>query len=121
MIGSSEKLFEPDVVLPLQFFSTLPRQALRKRGEVRLLVAVIADAVECFQKYAFATDARSRRLFKEADEWIMAEGQRSDDDTPVLSFEYACDVLGLDPGYLRWGLRRWLQHAALQGRPQPIL
>jgi hypothetical protein len=98
--------FEPDVVLPSQFFGRVRRQAPTKRGECQLLVAVLEDAVYCFQKYAFARDRHGQRLFREAEEWMMAETSPPKDE-PTLSFEYICSVLDLDPLYLRGGLRRW--------------
>lgn len=99
-------LFEPDVVLPTQFFGTLRRQAPTKRGECQLLIAVLEDAVHCFQKYLLARDRQGQRLFREAEEWMMVE-TRPPRDEPTLSFEYVCDMLSLDPLYLRGGLQRW--------------
>jgi hypothetical protein len=97
---------EPDVVLPTQFFGTLRRQAPAKRGEFQLLIAVLDDAVHCFQKYALARDRHGQRLFREAEEWIMTETCRPE-DAPSLTFQYVCDVIEFDPLYLRSGLRRW--------------
>lgn len=102
----AEVVFEPDVVLPIQFFGTLRRQAPTKRGECQLLIAVLEDAVHCFQKYCLARDRQGQRLFREAEEWMMAETS-SPEEEPMLSFEYICSVLDLDPLYLRGGLRRW--------------
>ena len=101
-----ESVFEPDVVLPTQFFASVRREAPTKRGEYQLLIAVLEDAVHCFQKYCLARDRQGQRLFREAEEWMMAE-TCSPDDQPMLSFEYICRVLDLDPLYLRGGLRRW--------------
>ncbi len=92
-------LFQPDVILPTQLMTALRSQLTPER---RLMAAVLEDAVNCFLKYRFATDRRSRRFFREADEWVMSE----DMEWP-FSFERICDALGLDPSYLRRGLRRW--------------
>jgi hypothetical protein len=104
------KLFQPDTVLAPQFFATLRRQGPRKRGEWQLIVAVLEDAINCFQKCALATDNGSRRLFREAYDWLMA-GQgdyaQFDDDVPIFTFEYICEVLELDPDYIRAGLLHW--------------
>ena len=111
------RLVEPDVVLPSQFFGTIRRQALAKRGECQLLVAVLEDAVHCFQKYLLAPDKSGQRLFREAEEWMMAEKYQPG-DAPGLSFEYVCDVLALDPLYLRGGLQRWRERQlAAHNRP----
>jgi hypothetical protein len=106
-------LFEPDVVLPTQFFGTLRRQAPTKRGECQLLVAVLEDAVHCFQKYLLANDRQGQRLFREAQQWMMTEGAPTEDG-PMLSFGYVCEMLGLDPSYLREGLHRWCERQLAQ-------
>src|SRR5574340_3468 len=104
------ELFEPDTVLAPQFFATLRRQAPRKKGEWLLIVAVLEDAILCFQKYLFARDPQGQRLFREAWDWIMVPQPRpcpNEEDATGFSFEYICDVLGLEPDYLRRGLRDW--------------
>jgi hypothetical protein len=104
------KPFQPDTVLAPQFFATLRRQGPTKRGEWQLIVAVLEDAINCFQKCALATDSQSRRLFREAYDWLMA-GQgdyaQFDDDVPIFTFEYICEVLELEPDYIRAGLLHW--------------
>jgi hypothetical protein len=95
-------LFGPEVVLPAQLFAPL-REQLSNKGECKLLVAVLEEAVECFQKYLRASEPPKRRLFQEAEHWIMSEG----DTAPAFSFEHICGVLGIDPDYLRRGLQRW--------------
>jgi hypothetical protein len=104
------ELFQPDTVLAPQFFATLRRQAPRKRGEWLLIIAVLEDAIFCYQKYLFARDPYGQRLFREAWDWIMIPQPRPiprQEDASGFSFEYICDVLGLDPDYLRRGLRDW--------------
>ena len=107
--GPSRRLTpEPEVILPTQFFATLRRDAPRKGGEYRLVVAVLEDAVDCFQKYAFAVDKRGRRIFEEAKRWIIDDAKASEGKNDSgFSFEQICGVLGLDPAYLRRGLQRW--------------
>lgn len=92
---------EPDAMLPSQFFGAL-RHKVRLDGERLLMIAVLEDAVHCFQKHARATDSRGRQLFIEAREWIMATDRRW-----FFSFENVCDTLGLDPDYVREGLVAW--------------
>jgi hypothetical protein len=93
------ELFQPDVILPSQL---LPEFRYRLMPEKRLMAAIVDDAVNCFLKYRFAADSRRRRLFREAEEWIM-DGDRC----WPFSFESICDTLGLDAGCLRKGLREW--------------
>ncbi len=99
-------LFEPDTLLPAQFFAAFTREGGMVR-ERRLMLAVLQDAVECYQKYALARDPRGRLLFDGAAEWIDA-------DEREWSFHSCniCEVLGLHPGYLRRGLLRWRQGRA---------
>lgn len=106
----TDRLLAFDVVLPVQFFAP-PRQLLGKVGEYRLLIAVLEDAVASFQKYQGAKSRRERRLFKEAERWIMVKdnpkARHGDDEVPTFSFDYVCEVLGIAPNHLRQGLRRW--------------
>jgi hypothetical protein len=121
--GASLSVFEPDILLPSQFFATLCKQAPRKTGECQLLIAVLDDAVHCFQKYSLPRNRRERRLFEEAQEWMMCRDVPAAEDRPTFSFEYVCEVLSLDPEYLRCGLKRWrnqqLVRATLSGSGAP--
>ena len=111
MAADIHSLFEPDTIVPSQFFATLRRQAPTKRGEYHLLVALLEDAINCFQKHAHAANKGKQRLFDEAQAWISGEdgdtGDHAQDQVPGFSFEYVCDVLGLDAADLRRGLQRW--------------
>jgi hypothetical protein len=66
------------------------------------MVAVLEDAIECFQKYLFASSAQQRRLFREATTWLW-EGQPGQ----LFSFEDVCHGLDLNPDYIRRGLEQW--------------
>lgn len=101
-------LTQPEIILPEQFFG-VPRRHPTSVGQLRLVGAVLEDAVHCFQKYAQPSTARQRRLFRDAEQWIMGSdaGQLGNQDPPRFSFEYICSVLDLDPGYVRSGLQRW--------------
>jgi hypothetical protein len=106
-------LFQPDVLLPLQYFETIKRKA-EAIPEKDLMRAVLEDAVCCFQKYLLVTDGRGRILFKEAERWMF-----DDDDSEVFSYRNVCDVLGIDGDYLRCGLLRWKEKhlsSRLKGR-----
>jgi hypothetical protein len=76
--------------------------------------AVLEDAFNCFQKlFSATTGKRSQRLAREAERWFF------DDDTRwPFSFVNICAVLGLDPEYIRLGLKRW-QHQLATG-PQKV-
>ena len=64
-------LFEPDILLPVQYFAALKRKRV-SCGEHRLLVAIMQDAIECFQKHLHARDSKRRQLYIEAEAWINA-------------------------------------------------
>ena len=103
-------LIAPDIVLPTQL-PTAGGQARRTMAEYQLLVAVLDDAVQCFQKYLGAKSRRQRRLFNDAEAWIMraheGSGPAAADAPPSFSFEYVCDTLGIDANDVRERLRRW--------------
>jgi hypothetical protein len=106
--GVLPRLIEPEILLPSQFFDRFRGQSVLE-GERRLMLAVLEDAVSCFQKYAGATRPRSRRLFSEAEEWFSDE-----DGSWPFSFEAICTVLGLNAEYFRRGLERWKQQLLAQ-------
>lgn len=89
---------EPDIILPSSF---LPRTIATP--EKRLLLAVLEEAVGTFQRHLLATDRRGRMAFVDVETWFA-----SDDPTWLFSFVGICDALGIDPTYVRSGLRRWL-------------
>ena len=69
--------------------------------EHRLLLAVLEEAIWTYQRYAFANDRRGVALLSHVEEWFASE-----DSDWVFSFVAICDALGLEPTYLRAGLRR---------------
>ena len=94
-------LFEPDTLLPVQYFEAMRRKHLLE-GEKRLVLSVLEDAVECFMKCLDATSNKGQRLFREAEEWINLE-----DKHWVFSFDNVCEMLDVNPEYMRKGLQRW--------------
>lgn len=102
--ASEEKalaVFQPDILIGEQFLSTY-RRRFSLQPEQELMLAVLQDAVFCFQENATSVAPRKQALFREAEEWIL-----SDDKAYLFSFCNICDSLGLNPVYLRRGLRRW--------------
>jgi hypothetical protein len=94
-------LFEPDTLLPIQYFEAMRKKHLLE-GEKRLILSVLEDAVECFMKCIDAATNKGQRLFREADEWITHEDKRW-----VFSFDNVCDMLDINAEYMRVGLNRW--------------
>ncbi len=105
MTERSFGLFEPDALLPAQFYSAF-RGGSAVRGEKRLMLAVLQDALDCYQKYAFAKDGPGQQLFADANDWITC-----DDRNWYFSFENICETLEISPEYLRRGVREWKQRA----------
>ncbi|HEY2524366.1 MAG TPA: hypothetical protein VGI29_04860 [Candidatus Binataceae bacterium] len=94
-------LFEPDTLLPIQYFEAMRRKHLLE-GEKRLVLSVLEDAVECFMKCIDSPTNKGQRLFRDAEEWINLEDKRW-----VFSFDNVCEMLDVNPEYLRRGLREW--------------
>jgi hypothetical protein len=94
-------LFEPDTLLPIQYFEAMRRKHLLE-GEKRLVLSVLEDAVECFMKCIDSSTNKGQRLFRDAEEWINLEDKKW-----VFSFDNVCEMLDVNPEYLRRGLREW--------------
>jgi hypothetical protein len=102
-------LFQPDTLLPSQYFDRFRRRS-QLDGERRLMLAVLEDAVDMYRKHC-GTQGPNRALFLDAEAWID-----DDDRTWMFSFLNLCDVLDLDGEYLRRGLHALKARAAGTGR-----
>jgi hypothetical protein len=71
-------------------------------GEERLMLAVLQDAVDCFQEHVLAQYIWEKKLFQDAEDWIFDENT----DWP-FSFQNICETLQLNPDYIRRGLLVW--------------
>jgi hypothetical protein len=103
-------LFQPDTVSPAQYLETVCRKT-HLEAEQELMLAVLEDAVTCFQGYFAARDKAETRLFREAEEWIL----RREKSDWLFSFDNVCESLDLNPGHIREGLLRW-RHFRLRER-----
>ena len=98
-------LFEPDVILPSQFFEG-DKRGLRG-GERKLMAALLADGIEeyiqvCARLSNLVTPADVRR--SDALEWVHTK-----DPEYIFSFDNVCDCLGIDADFLRYGLARYIR------------
>src|SRR4029077_5388461 len=84
-----------------EIIERLLRKDIRE-GEEKLMLAVLASAIQHFQKYVLSKNERGKRLFGEAEEWFLER-----DSDGLFSFEYICETLRLDPDYIRQGLMSW--------------
>ena len=94
-------LFEPDPLVYAQFFENFHRKTLVE-PEKKLMVAILEDGINCFQDHVSAESAKGKKLFDDAEKWILEEGGEW-----IFSFSSVCELLGLSPEYLRGGLMRW--------------
>jgi hypothetical protein len=94
-------LFQPDTLLSAQYFENLRRKTLLE-PEKRLMLALLEDAIHCFQKNLSAQTVVKKKLFDEAEEWIVER-----DGDWIFSFDHVCEALGFAPEYVRQGLLRW--------------
>jgi hypothetical protein len=105
-MSSSPALIEPTDSAAIE---DLFKEVIRD-GEKRLMLAVLENATEDFQRYVLANDKRGKELFAEAEEWIFDR-----DDHSLFSFESICEHLQFDPTYMRQGFTRW-KEAKLAGK-----
>jgi hypothetical protein len=103
-------LFQPDVLITDQYVATL-RSRTGLEPEKRLALAVLEDAVRCYQDNLAAESDTKRKLFDEAEVWFLEEGGDA-----AFSFESICDALDLKPEYVRKGLLRWKEKTLTRQR-----
>jgi hypothetical protein len=99
-----------DARLTLAFTSSLTPDAqdslvtslnrlLYQRGEERLMLAILKDAVDCIERYCYGHRAGSRPDYETALAWV-----RTRDTVWLFSFENICLELDLNPDRLRSSL-----------------
>ena len=76
-----------------------PRNLTERSGEHRLMLAILEDAVALWVK-SLSGGAVARHEVRGARTWL-----ESRDRSWPFAFESVCDLLGLDSGYIRRGLR----------------
>lgn len=101
-------LRQPDV-LCIDEYLHVYRARPAETPERRLLSAILSDAIDCYIRDCCAPNRRKKRSFREAEEWFF-----SADDYGVFSFEYVCDALRIEPGYIRRGLVAYKQQRSMK-------
>jgi hypothetical protein len=94
-------LFQMDTLAAQQYHDTY-RRKIPQQPEIRLMLAVLEDAINCYQDNIFAVNKKRIQLFKEAEEWFM-----DDNASWIFSFVSICSILDLEPDYFRIGVKRW--------------
>lgn len=106
-------LFQPDTLLSEDYFGNY-RRRIPLEPEKALLLAVLEDGVRTFQDNIFAESGKKRALLDEAREWVFTDGFEH-----VFSFNSVCSSLGLTPGYIRRGLKRWEEQTREATKKKP--
>ena len=99
--GVLGSIFVPDVITPQQYYDSRHDDSAIAPVK-RLMMAVLEDALRCFQNNSDANSGPRKRLFAEAEQWLCGEAG----DGP-FSFDTVCETLGIEPNFLRGGLRDW--------------
>jgi hypothetical protein len=78
------------------------------------MIAMLEDAITCFRRYCVDRTSQGRRLFREAESWLLMET-----DEARVPFSAVCDLLDLDADWIRGRLRRWEEEARGQVARRP--
>jgi hypothetical protein len=114
-------LFAPSILTPDQYYDER-RDDSALRPIKRLMLAILEDALRCLHKHADAKNGARRRMYREAEQWLSGEGANA-----LFSFTVVCETLGIEPDYLRSGLRQWRatesrgQSGQRVGRRSPVM
>jgi len=93
-VEAQDSFTASDLILPSQFFELVGKS--RFTSEQRLMLAVLADAINILQDWRGSFSARKRRLFIDAARWVMARGSHV-----PFSFDNVCDALEISSEALR--------------------
>ena len=93
-----EKTLDAGLLLPVQYADLVRRNHVIE-GELKLLLAVLEDAIRCYLRNVNAKDGERRREFVEVRAWFEGsiDGSRCGD---IFSFENLCAALSIDPRVL---------------------
>src|SRR5262245_66568030 len=94
-------LFEPDALMSTKYLESF-RLKTPIEPEKMLMLAVLEDAINCFQTNVMAERGRAKKLLDETMAWFL-----DPNDDWTFSFVSICEILHLNPEYVRGGLLRW--------------
>ena len=97
-----EKKDDAGLLLPEQYVDLIRRNHVFE-GELKLLLAVLEDAIRCYLLNANRTNGQRRQEFVEVTSWF--EGDNGARRADIFSFENLCAALGIEPRGLRARLR----------------
>jgi hypothetical protein len=96
-------LFEADI-LAAQDFDRIYRSWPPRSPERDLMLAILEEALNDYQRCWKARDEKGRKRFADAQSWIL-----NMDSEWIFSFINCCEVVGIEPDYLRQEVLRWKQ------------
>jgi hypothetical protein len=88
-------------ILPCQYYDVSGGHRLT--GEQRLMLALLADAINVYQQGVLSRNTRKRLLFIDAERCVMAVAKCRH----AFSFDTVCDALGINPPVLRRRMLTW--------------
>jgi hypothetical protein len=88
-----EKTAEAGILMPAQY-ADLVRRNHTLEGELKLLMAVLEDAIRCYLRNVDAKDGERRREFIEVRSWFESTVAGP---AGIFSFENLCEALGIEP------------------------
>jgi hypothetical protein len=112
-LPTDDILSQADIILPAQYFGTMGSGGLS--GEQRLMLAVLVDAINILQSWQGGKNARKRRNFAEAAQWVNTRGT-----SHPFSFDSVCDALEIDSELVRSRLRVLTVHPVNSARRPTI-
>jgi hypothetical protein len=101
-LGALASMMIPDALTPQQFYDGRRADSAVILPIKRLMLAVLEDAMRCYQGYFNARTATHRRLFAEAEAWVWDRKA----DGP-FAFDTICETLGINTECMRNSLREW--------------
>ncbi len=98
--GNITFLFQRDSLITGRYFSDRVGKTLVP--EKKLMLAVLEDALGCFQDHCSAKHGKRKQLYDNVHQWFFDPA-----DDRVFSFSNICSALGFEPDYIRKGLAQW--------------
>jgi hypothetical protein len=102
--GASAFPLQQDLLVASDYFDNL-RVKAQLEPEKELLLAVLQDGILCFRDNVHACSEEKTALREEARAWIF-----NGDSGWLFSFLSICDLLDMDPEYVRQALKHWEEH-----------
>ena len=88
-----EKTVDAGILMPAQY-ADLVRRNHTLEGELKLLMAVLEDAIRCYLRNVDAKDGERKREFIEVRNWFESAVAGP---AGIFSFENLCEALGIEP------------------------